>query len=43
MIWAPLPMWFGVGKADTPCGGEDLQDTCLDAQDFLDQQVDGFG
>jgi hypothetical protein len=34
---------FGVGKADTPCGCEDLQGTCLDAQDFLDQQVDGFG
>ena len=25
---------FGVGKADTPGGGEDLQGTCLDAQDF---------
>jgi hypothetical protein len=30
-------------KADTPCGGEDLQGARLDAQDFLDQQVDGFG
>jgi hypothetical protein len=26
---------FGVGKADIPCGGEDLQGTCLDAQDFF--------
>ena len=31
------------GKADIPCGGEYLQGPCLDAQDFLDQQVDGFG
>ena len=34
---------FGVGKADTPCGGEDLQGACLDAQDFLISKFDGFG